>query len=88
MAADVGTGCAKRRKALCNHFYFPLLASLLSDLDCISQGRQRQNKGMLVMVCLCVCVNACSWVLLKGSGRALRMVRGSFNKGAATLWCN
>lgn len=56
MAADVGTGCAKRREALCNHFYFPLLASLLSDLDCISQGRQRQNKGMLVMVCVCVCV--------------------------------
>lgn len=60
MAADVGTGCAKRREALCNHFYFPLLASLLSDLDCISQGRQRQNKGMLVMVCahayMCVCL--------------------------------
>lgn len=56
MAADVGTGCAKRREALCNHFYFPLLASLLSDLDCISQGRQRQNKGMLVMVCVSVCL--------------------------------
>lgn len=69
MAADVGTGCAKRIEALCNHFYFPLLASLLSDLDCISQGRQRQNKGMLVMVCVRVCVRAtvrvrvcaCSW---------------------------
>lgn len=35
--------------ALCNHFYFPLLAALPSDLDCISRGRQRQNKGMLVM---------------------------------------
>lgn len=57
-AADVGTGCAERREALCNHFYFPLLASLLSDLDCISQGRQRQNKGMLVMVCVCVSVHA------------------------------
>lgn len=58
----MGTGCAKRRKALCNHFYFPLLASLLSDLDCISQGRQRQNKGMLVMVC--VSVKVCVWLLL------------------------
>lgn len=69
MAADVGTGCAKRTEALCNHFYFPLLASLLSDLDCISQGRQRQNKGMLVMECVCMCV----WLLLgvtegKGEG--------------------
>lgn len=50
----MGTGSAKRREALCNHFYFPLLASLLSDLDCISQGRQRQDKGMLVMVCVCL----------------------------------
>lgn len=60
MAADVGTGCAKRREALCNHFYFPLLASLLSDLDCISQGRQRQNKGMLVMVGVCMCMCVCA----------------------------
>lgn len=65
MAADVGTGCAKRKEVLCNHFYFPLPASLLSDLDCISQGRQRQNKGMLVMECV--------WLLLgvtqgKGEG--------------------
>lgn len=58
MAADVGTGCAKHRETLCNHFYFPLLASLLSDLDCISHGRQRQNKRMLVMVCVCVCMLA------------------------------
>ena len=76
MAADVGTGCAEsaRREALCNHFYFPLLASLLSDLDCISQGRQRQNKGMLVMVCVHVCVHVCVCVLLgvtaEGEGAA------------------
>lgn len=63
MVAYVGTGCAKRTEALCNHFYFPLLASLLSDLDFISQGRQRQrqNKGMLVVLC-CVCV--CAHLLL------------------------
>lgn len=54
MAADVGTGCAEHREVLCNHFYFPLLASFLSDLDCISQGRQRQNKGMLECVCVAV----------------------------------
>ncbi len=87
MAADVGTGCAKRREALCNHFYFPLLASLLSDLDCISQGRQRQNKGMLVMVCVRVCACVC---LLLGvtEGEGAEMVGGCFNKGAVKLWCN
>lgn len=34
---------------LCNHFYFPLLASLLSDLDCISHGRQRHYERMFAM---------------------------------------
>lgn len=83
MAADVGTGCAKRRETLCNHFYFPLLASLLSDLDCISHGRQRQNKRMLVMVCVCTLALGCN-----RGGRALRMVGRRFNKGAAKLRCN
>lgn len=88
MAADVGTRCAKRRETLCNHFYFPLLASLLSDLDCISQRKQRQNKGMLVMVCLCVCVCLLLGVTGGREGRALRLVAGRFNKGAAKLWSN
>lgn len=34
---------------LCNHFYFPLLASLPSDLDCISHGRQRHYERMFAM---------------------------------------
>lgn len=72
MAADVGTGCAKRREALCNHFYFPLLASLLSDLDCISQGRQRQNKGMLVMVCVCSFLGVREGEGIKDCGRTFQ----------------
>ena len=44
------------RETLCNHFYFPLLASLPSDLDCISQGRQRQSEDVLAVMCVCVCV--------------------------------
>lgn len=38
-----------QRETLCNHFYFPLLASLPSDLDCISHGRQRHYERMLAM---------------------------------------
>ena len=87
MAADVGTGCAAgRREDLCNHFYFPLLPSLLSDLDCISQGRQRQNKGMLVTVRVRVCLLLGA---AQGCGVALRMVGGRFTeKGVAKLRCN
>lgn len=45
MATDVGTGCAEcRGGGLCNHFYFPLLASLLSDLDCISRKEAEQEE--------------------------------------------
>lgn len=43
-------------ESLCNHFYFPLLASLPSDLDCISHGRQRQNERMLAMACAPACI--------------------------------
>lgn len=69
--------CGECRETLCNHFYFPLLASLLSDLDCISHGRQRQNKRMLAMVCVCVCVPTLG--SNGGCRGVLRMVGGHFN---------
>lgn len=74
-------------RALCNRFYFPLLASLLSDLDCISRGRQRQNKGTLVMV-ESVCALAPRWKWRRGvgvAGCAEDVVGGRFNKGTAKV---
>lgn len=68
---------AAERGALCNHFYFPLLAALPSDLDCISRGRQRQNKGMLGM---CACAIAPGWDWQEDKGKGSEDGRRRFNK--------